>query len=80
MLSMAPGFFGFFAHIGALIALEDEGLLQEVSSCVVVHVKLCVQASLPLLSTFFPKSAAVTAAVVGILVSLFVIVGAKVGV
>ncbi|CAM9846001.1 unnamed protein product [Pylaiella littoralis] len=28
---MAPGFFGFFAHIGALIALEDAGLLQGVS-------------------------------------------------
>lgn len=31
VLSMSPGFFGFFAHIGALIALEDEGLLQGVS-------------------------------------------------
>lgn len=30
VLSMAPGFFGFYAHVGALIALEDEGLLEGV--------------------------------------------------
>lgn len=30
VLSMAPGFFGFYAHTGALIALEDEGLLERV--------------------------------------------------
>lgn len=32
-LSMAPGFFGFFAHTGALIALEDAGLLDGVRFC-----------------------------------------------
>ncbi|CAB1118177.1 unnamed protein product [Ectocarpus sp. CCAP 1310/34] len=31
VLSMSPGFFGFYAHIGALIALDNEGLLNEVS-------------------------------------------------
>ncbi|CAM9300868.1 unnamed protein product [Ectocarpus fasciculatus] len=31
VLSMSPGFFGFYAHIGALIALDKEGLLKEVS-------------------------------------------------
>eukprot|EP00752_Nemacystus_decipiens_P015658 g13973.t1 len=31
VLAMSPGFFGFYAHIGALIALEAEGLLQAVS-------------------------------------------------
>lgn len=25
---MAPGFFGYYAHIGALVALEDSGLLE----------------------------------------------------
>lgn len=34
VLSMSPGFFGFYAHIGALIALEEEGLLQEASAAV----------------------------------------------
>lgn len=33
VLSMSPGFFGFYAHIGALIALEAEGLLEEVRCC-----------------------------------------------
>ncbi|CAM9501699.1 unnamed protein product, partial [Ectocarpus sp. 12 AP-2014] len=31
VLSMSPGFFGFYAHVGALIALDNEGLLNEVS-------------------------------------------------
>lgn len=30
VLSMAPGFFGFYAHTGALMALEDADLLDGV--------------------------------------------------
>lgn len=31
---MSPGFFGFYAHIGALVALEAAGLLEKVGWCV----------------------------------------------
>lgn len=37
---MSPGFFGFYAHIGALIALDNEDLLNEVSSCYLLVVVL----------------------------------------
>lgn len=30
VLAMSPGFFGFYAHIGALVALEAAGLLEKV--------------------------------------------------
>ena len=34
---MSPGFFGFYAHIGALVALEAAGLLEKVGGLVHVY-------------------------------------------
>lgn len=50
VLAMSPGFFGFYAHIGALVALEAAGLLEKVGGLTHLyrvpateHIGLCLR-------------------------------------